>query len=248
MRSTSIPTRRRAATPMPACLAAALAAALTIAPAAMAASIPAVEPGRDMSETVRPGDSWSAIRGRMFPTAALQSANPEISRKGLQPGDVVRAPFVPVSRVDSVLERLATAESKLREATAARAALEERVAAAASLEQALADERTVADRLQFTAFALATAALVLGGALAGALLFLRLARREADLAERGLAKSEARYADLRRELREIEIDLQRRMVNLLHLHDVRVVSQEEVDGAVAPLVDLAAEIKKKHAG
>lgn len=246
MNTTPVPSRWRAALLGLLCLSAA--AALAGAPAAGAAPIGAERASRDMSETVRPGDSWSVIRGRMFPTEALQSANPGLVRKGLQPGDVVRAPFVPVSRVDSALERLAQTESKLREATEARAALEQRVAAIGSLEQALADERKATSRLRATSFALATAALVLGGALAGALLFLRMARREAHLADAGLTKIEARYAELRRQLRDIEIDLQRRMVSLLHLHDVRVVSQEEVDGAMAPLVDLAAEIKKKHAG
>ncbi|MDP3937957.1 MAG: hypothetical protein Q8R92_07450 [Deltaproteobacteria bacterium] len=248
MESIRIPLHRRGT--VLALMGAALAFALllAIAPAARAAAIPSDGASRQMSETVQPGDSWSVLRGRMFPTEALMSANPGLTRKGLNPGDVVRAPFVPVSRVDAALKRLSETESKLREATGANAALEQRVAATADLEKALADERSSSAALKFTTFALTTAALVLGGALAGALLFLRLARREAHLAERGLKRTEVRYGELRKELRGVEIDLQRRMVNLLHLHDVRVVSEEEVDDALAPLVKLATLLKKKHAG
>ncbi len=221
---------------------------LAIAPAARAAAIPSDGASRDMTETVQPGDSWSVLRGRMFPTEALMSANPSLARKGLNPGDVVRAPFVPVSRVDAALKRLSETELELREATEAKVVLEQRMAATADLEKALADERAGSAALKFTTFALTTAALVLGGALAGALLFLRLARREAHLAETGRERTEVRYGELRKGLRDIEIDLQRRMVNLLHLHDVRVVTEDEVDDALAPLVDLATVLKKKHAG
>lgn len=248
MESTRIP-----AGPRPALLAllcaAALAALLAPPLAATRAAAASLEEGsRGLSVTVQPGDSWSVIRGRMFPTEAIMSVNPGLARNGLRPGDVVRAPFVPLSRLDAALDRLSQAEAKLRETTAEKTALEKRVAESAAIEKTLAAERRASDRSRFISFALATAALVLGGALAGVLLFLRLARREARVAEAALAKTEARYAELRKQLREIEIDLQRRMVNLLHLHDVRVVTEEEVGRATAPLVDLAAELKKKHAG
>jgi hypothetical protein len=37
------------------------------------------------------------------------------------------------------------------------------------------------------------------------------------------------------------------MVNLLHLHGVRVVTEKETNAATRPVIEIATEIKKKHA-
>lgn len=206
-----------------------------------------VEQNETLWTTVRTGDSWFSLRARMFTTDALKRANPGLARNGLQPGDVVRAPYVPAERLEAASGRLGEAERQLKNARGTLAAAEARVASLSALEGRLADERGAAAAMRTLTFALLGVAILLAAGLFAAIYFTQIARRDARLAAARLAKTEESYTELQRSLRTIEIDLQRRMVNLLNLHDVRIVSEEEVDKSLATLLDLSSELKKKHA-
>jgi hypothetical protein len=223
-----------------------LALLLTSSPDVTAAPVTANQTP-DLSTTVRSGDSWSVLRGRMFTTEALKRANPGIARQGLQPGDVVRAPYIPVSRLDDANKRIAETERKLGEARASQAEMKERVAALESIERRLAEAERARAAVQSMSFALTTAVIVLSAALLAALYFMVAARRGARLATRDLTRAERRYAKLHRSLQDLDVDLQRRIMRLISLQGVRVVSQAEVDASMSPLLDISAELKKKQA-
>ncbi len=215
------------------------------APAAPAAS--AQGAGAD-TLTVRQGDSWGTIRARLYPLEALRAANPEIARRGLQPGDIVRPPFVPSSALENAEKGRRSAERFREQSDARLKELETRIAAVDSLQRELSEARSARASLRIATFALLLLTLALAVGIGLALQMIRSARRESRLAEKRLEDVNSSYEHLRDSLRGIEIDLQRRMVNLLHLHGVRVITDKEAKAAVRPVIELATELKKKHAG
>ena len=134
-----------------------------------------------------------------------------------------------------------------RETRGTLAAVEERVAALITVEQRLADEKSSAAGMRTLTFALLGVAILLAAGLVAAIFYIQIARRGAQLAAAQLARADESYTELQSSLHTIEVDLQRRMVKLLNLHDVRIVSEEEVDRTLAPLLDISSELKKKHA-
>lgn len=230
------------------CLVAILGLALSLISAVEGLAAPvAPDQNRSLSVPVLPGDSWSVIRARMFSVEALKRANPEIARQGLQPGDIVRSPYVPVDRLDSADARHIETERQLEEARSSQLAMKQRVLSLQAIERQLADERDAGALARTISYALLTTAILLAAAFLVAFYFMHASRRYARLAAGQLAGTDKRYTELKGSLRTIEIDLQRRMVNLLRLHGARVVSQGEVDTTLAPLLNLAPELRKKHA-
>lgn len=228
------------------CLVAILGLALSLAGATDGLAAPLQN--RSLSVPVLPGDSWSVIRARMFSVEALKRANPEIARLGLRPGDIVRSPYVPVDRLDNAYARHVETERQLEQARSGKLAMAQRLLSLEAIERQLADERDAGALARTISYALLTAATVLAAAFLVVFYFMHASRRDARLATGRLAGTEERYGELKGSLRTIEIDLQRRMVNLLKLHEVRVVTQGEVDDSLAPLLDLTPELRKRHAG
>jgi hypothetical protein len=210
----------------------------SFAPASAVPADPARAAGGD-TLTVRQGDSWGTIRARLYPLEALRAANPEITRRGLQPGDIVRAPFVPSSALENAERGRRSAEQLREQSEARRKELETRMAAV--------DSRGARTSLRIATFVLLLLTLALAVGTGLALRMIRSARRESRLAGKRLGDVKSSYERLRSSLRGIEIELQRRMVNLLHLHGARVITDKEAKAATRPVIELATELKKKHA-
>jgi hypothetical protein len=218
----------------------------SFAPASAVPADPARAAGGD-TLTVRQGDSWGTIRARLYPLEALRAANPEITRRGLQPGDIVRAPFVPSSALENAERGRRSAEQLREQSEARRKELETRMAAVDSLQRELNEARGARTSLRIATFVLLLLTLALAVGTGLALRMIRSARRESRLAGKRLGDVKSSYERLRSSLRGIEIELQRRMVNLLHLHGARVITDKEAKAATRPVIELATELKKKHA-
>ena len=201
---------------------------------------------RGLSVTVRPGDSWEAVRGRMFPVQSLKQANPGLDPDLLHPGQVVHAPYVPAELV--AREREARGDAVLR-LTAARdrlAALERERAGFEAQRRDFARAGDALRALKGALLGLIAFAVILLAGLGVALQATRAARRRAAEEVSRRHAIESRYEGLRRSLAEIESGLQRRMMGLLHLHGGKIISEKEIDASVRPVIDLAGELRKKH--
>jgi hypothetical protein len=199
-----------------------------------------------LSVTVRPGESWEAVRGRMFPVQSLKQANPGLDPDLLHPGQVVRAPYV---RSDLLARERADREDAGRRLAQTRgrlAAIERERAALEARREAFARVGEAMRRLKEVLLGLIAFAVVLLGCLGVALQARRAAQRHA--AEEAVRRRaiESRHEDLRRSLADIETGLQRRMMGLLHLHGGKIITEKELDASVGPVIDLAGELRKKH--
>jgi hypothetical protein len=223
--------------------------AIVLASFAPSSAAPADPPraGGGGALTVRQGDSWGTIRARLYPLEALRAANPEIARRGLQPGDVVRAPFVPSSALENAERGRRSAEQLREQSDARQKELETRIAAVDSLQRELDEARGARTSLRIATFVLLLLTLALAVGMGLVLRVSQSVRRESRIARKRLEEVNSSYERLRDSLRGIEIDLQRRMVNLLRLHGVRVITDKEAKAAARPVIELAAELKKKHA-
>lgn len=218
--------------------------AMAVSTWALAAPPPAAAPG--LSVTVQPGESWSSVRTRLFPLDALQQANPQLDPSMLHPGEVVRAPYVPVSELDRARaareaadRHLADAKTRLVDLDKDRTSLETRRRELARAEAAASRQRGLVIGLAVLAVAL----LVLVAFLVAA---LRTARRAADDAVSRHGTLESRYDALRASLHEVDLGLQRRVMALLQLHGGRIVTEAEVQASLKPVIDLTRELKRKH--
>ncbi len=202
------------------------------------------QPG--LSTAVRPGESWEALRDRMFPLRALKQTNPGLDANLLHPGQIVQAPYVRASAL--ALERTAREEAErgLAEARAHVTDLEAERAGFEAQRDAFARAGDSMRALQNLVFGLIafTVALLVG--LGVALQVARAARGRAAEAESRRQDIEYRHASLRRSLAELETGLQRRMMGLLHLHGGKIITEKELDASVRPVIDLAGELRKKH--
>jgi hypothetical protein len=197
--------------------------------------------------TVERGDTWLAIRNRMYPLEALMKANPTLEGRELMPGDVVRSPLVSVGEVDAAKARAAAFERELAEARAKGVELQERIVGVEALQANLTETTTRAASAENRMLVLVGTAIVLGIGLLGALAFALVTYRDARTREEQRDEAEARYGELRGALADLERTLQRRMVKLLSAHDVRVISVRDVERETEPVVEMARELKQRHA-
>jgi len=110
---------------------AALLAASIVLPSSPARAADRAPAGESvLSVTVRPGDSWEAVRGRMFPVQSLKQANPGLDANLLHPGEVVRAPYVRAGLLARERAAREDAEGRLAESRDRVAALEREILAA----------------------------------------------------------------------------------------------------------------------
>jgi len=227
-------------------IAASLAASIVLpsSPARAADRAPAGEPV--LSVTVRPGDSWEAVRGRMFPLRSLKQANPGLDANLLHPGEVVRAPYVRAGLLARERAAREDTEGRLAESRDRVAALEREGAAFEAQRRAFARAEGARGRLRNVLFGLIAFAVALLAGLGMALQAARAARRKAVDADARHRDAESRYEGLRRSLVEIESGLQRRMMGLLHLHGGKIITETELDASVRPVIDLSQELRKKH--
>jgi hypothetical protein len=214
---------------------------------ASAAAAPHKQFGDSGTLVVRPGDTWSGIRSRLYPVDALLKANPALARRTLVPGDVIRSPFVTVTRMEEANSARARAERELEETSTRLTRMEAQVADYEALQLDLASEKGKHLSASNLAYLLGLGTFALLGLLAMSLVALFATHKRASGAERQLRQTGARYGNLRSALREIECDLQRRMMELLNQHGARIVSEKEVDVSTTPVIELAAEIRKKYA-
>src|SRR5262249_2588226 len=135
---------------------------------AHAATAPAAPSGP--SVVAQPGDSWQSIRVRMFPLEALMKANPGLGEM-LHPGDVVRAPYVPVAALDREAAARQAAETRLAETRARlgqtekdRAALDARVQALVRTERSVTWLRVALVLLVLVAIALVAGVVLVANA------------------------------------------------------------------------------------
>jgi hypothetical protein len=208
--------------------------------------------------TVGPGDSWLSVRTRMCPVEEIQAANPALAARTLRQGDRIKAPFVPVSRLEHVTAQLREAEGRVvatRAAADARAAEADATIAAlhtrlAELES-IATERDAAVSQSTSAWALVVGVSVATAALAAALgvLGLRLlaVHRSGAARDERLRELDTQYTDLRRTLNDLDLQLQRRMLQLVSWHDSGGLTERQIADAAAPVLDLARRLKERHA-
>ena len=227
-------------------IAALLAASIVLpsSPARAADRAPAGESA--LSMTVRPGDSWEAVRGRMFPVQSLKQANPGLDANLLHPGEVVRAPYVRAGLLARERAAREDAEGRLAESRDRVAALKRERVAFEAQRRAFTRAEDTRGRLRYVLFGLIAFAVALLAGLVMALQAARAARRRAADEASRRRTIESRHESLRRSLAEIETGLQRRMMGLLHLHGGKIISQKELDASVRPVIDLAGELRKKH--
>jgi hypothetical protein len=200
-----------------------------------------------ITEKVRPGDSWTTIRNRMFPVTTLQEINPRLDPRTLHPNEVVRSPYVEASAL--LKERLARkeAEARLSQVKARLDEIQRQSGTLRELRDDLDHARGTRASLRMLTIVLLVLLVAMAVILAMALLATRLARRYLREEQARYQTLETRYMSLRRSLQEIDVGLQRRMVDLLRLHGGKIVDQEEIENTIKPILSFASELKKKHA-
>jgi hypothetical protein len=204
---------------------------------------PPVAPGP--SVVAQPGDSWQSIRSRMFPLEALMKANPGLGEM-LHPGDVVRAPYVSAAELDREAAARQAAEARLAETRARLAQTEKDRAALETRAQALARTERSVTWLRVTVVLLVLIAIALA---AGAVLVVnatRSARQHAAQIASRHRELQSRYEGLRKSLHEVDVNLQRRVVSLLHLHGGKIVSDSELRSSMGQVRDFTHELKRKY--
>ena len=202
--------------------------------------------GPGPSVTVQPGDSWASVRTRMFPLEALKKANPGLDAETLHPGDVVRAPYVPVSELDREGAARQAAEARLTETKARLAEIEKDRASLEARRQDVARAERTHSLLRAVVIGLILVVIILLVALGVLAKAMGTARRSAgDVASRQRTL-QTRYDGLRLSLQEIDVTLQRRVVSLLQLHGGKVVSDTELRSSMGQVLDFTHELKKKH--
>jgi len=207
-----------------------------------------VETGAPLSEwTVKRGDTWLAIRSRLYPLEALMKANPSLADRELRPGDVIRSPRVSASEVETAKTRVTSLEAQLAAEQAKTVELQERLVGLDALQASLDETQARTATLERRGMLLIVIAVVLGVAVLGALAFGLMTFRDVQLREELRDDAEARYTDLSGSLTDLERSLQRRMVKLLSAHDVRVISVRDVERETEPVVEMARELKQRHA-
>jgi hypothetical protein len=211
------------------------------------ADAPGVAPSAILTEKVRPGDSWAAVRNRMCPLSALQHANPGLDPQRLHPDEIVRSPYVRASTFLQAHRAREASEARLAEARARIARIQRQAGTLRTLRRDLDRARAARASLRMQAIVLLALLATIGGVLAVALLATRMARRDLRAAKAHHQAFESRYANLRRSLQEIEVGLQRRLFDLLRVHGGKVVSEKEIEDAIKPVIHFARELKKKHA-
>jgi hypothetical protein len=79
-------------------------------------------------------------------------------------------------------------------------------------------------------------------------LFLALAARtDASRMRTRLAAADERYTDLRRSLQSLEVQLQKRMLDMLEVHKSQLLTERDIDDATLPVIEMAERIKQRHA-
>lgn len=198
------------------------------------------------SVTVQPGDSWASVRTRLFPLEALKKANPGLDSETLHPGDVVRAPYVPVSELDREGAARQAAEARLTETKARLAEIEKDRASLEARRQDVARAERTHSWLRAVMLGLVLVVSVLLVGLGVLVRTMGAARRSAGDAASRQRALQTRYDGLRQSLQEIDVTLQRRVVSLLQLHGGKVVSDTELRSSMGQVVDFTHELKKKH--
>jgi hypothetical protein len=198
------------------------------------------------SVTVQPGESWPTVRNRMFSLEALKKANPTLDAEMLHPGDIVRAPYVPIAELEREAAARQAAEARLTETRARLAETERDRASLEARRQALVQGERSLGWMRATVIALILVAIALVGILAVVVKATRAARQNAaEVASRHQAL-QSRYDSLRQSLHEVDVTLQRKVVSLLHLHGGKVVSDTELKSSVGQVLNFTHELKKKH--
>jgi len=198
------------------------------------------------SVAVRPGESWESVRGRMFPVQSLKQANPGLDPDLLHPGQIVAAPYVRASELAREHSAREDAERRVTDARDRLAVLEREQASFASQRRAFTSAGDAMRTLRSLLLGLVAFSVLLLGGLGVAVQAALAARRRAAESESRRRDFESRHESLRRSLVEIESGLQRRMMDLLHLHGGKIISERELDASVRPVIHLAGEIRKKH--
>lgn len=208
-----------------------------------AAPAPGALPGP--SVTAQPGDSWQSIRSRMFPLEALRKANPGLDEM-LHPGDVVRAPYVPVGELDREAAARQAAEARFAETNARLAAMEKDRAALEARAEALARGERSRTWLRVAVVVLVLVAIALVVGLGLVVKATRAARQSAVEVASRHRELQSRYDGLRKSLHDIDVTLQRRVVSLLSLHGGKVVTDSELRSSTGQVLDFSHELKRKH--
>jgi hypothetical protein len=234
--------------PMPVRTAGWLALALLLVASSFAkAAEPEPLPSGVITEKVRPGDSWTTIRNRMFSVSTLQEINPELDPRTLHPDEVVRSPYVPASLFLKESRAREDAESRLSALKARLDGMERESGTLQALRHDLDRARGRRTSLRVLTIALIVLLVAMVVILAVALQATRLARRHLREEQARYQALETRYTSLRRSLQEIDVGLQRRMVDLLRLHGGKIVDEKEIGNSIKPILSFASELKKKHA-
>jgi hypothetical protein len=225
-----------------------LLAAALLAPTAARAQTPAQLPAE---VTAGSGDSWLSLRSKLCPVETIQSANPTVSSRSLKLGDVVRSPFILSSIHAAEVERARVArtdlEGRLEEERARTSALEAQLKPFEEVKLELAHARESEQTWKTTSGA-ALAAAAISAALLVASLFLALsARTDASRLKTRLAASDERYGDLRRSLQSLEVQLQKRMLEMLEVHKSQAPGERDIEEATLPVIEMAERIKQRHA-
>ena len=216
---------------------------LSVGTPALAVTPPSVPPGP--SVVVQPGDSWQSIRTRMFPLDALMKANPGRGEM-LHPGDAVRAPYVPVAELDRAAAARQVAEARLAETRARLAQTEKDRATLEARAQALARNERSVTWLRVALFMLVLVAIAL---VAGVVLVVnasRSARQHAVEVASRHRELQSRYEGLRKSLHDVDVNLQRRVVSLLHLHGGKIVSDSKLRSSMGQVLDFTHELKRNY--
>jgi hypothetical protein len=229
-----------------------LAAALLAPTAARAETTPAQTSAQLPAEvTAGSGDSWLSLRSKLCPVESIQTANPNVSSRSLKLGDVVRSPFILSSVHAAEVERARVTrtdlEGRLEEERTRTAALEAQLKPFEEVKLELVHARESEQTWKTTSGG-ALAAAAIAAALLVASLFLALAARtDASRLKTRLAASDERYGDLRRSLQSLEVQLQKRMLDMLEVHKSQPPTERDVEEATLPVIEMAERIKQRHA-
>jgi hypothetical protein len=225
-----------------------LALALLLVASSLAKAMdPEPLPSGTITEKVRPGDSWTTIRNRMFPLGALQEINPKLDPRMLHPDEVVRSPYVPASALLKERRAREDAEARLSEVKARLDGIERQSGMLQALRHDLDRARGRRTSLRMLTIALLVLLAAMAVILAVALQATRLVRRHLREEQARYQALETRYTNLRRSLQEIDVGLQRRMVDLLRLHGGKIVDEKEIGNTIKPILSFTSDLKKKHA-
>jgi hypothetical protein len=181
----------------------------------------------------------------MFPLDALMKANPGRGEM-LHPGDAVRAPYVPVAELDREAAARQVAEARLAETRARLAQTEKDRATLEARAQALARNERSVTWLRVALFMLVLVAIAL---VAGVVLVVnasRSARQHAVEVASRHRELQSRYEGLRKSLHDVDVNLQRRVVSLLHLHGGKIVSDSELRSSMGQVLDFTHELKRNY--